>query len=74
VIKQTRLMIAIAEVDPSRLSNCILLHTISRTQQGSITAADDGQKCTSKFRAIGRVLCFAVKRELGAQSFGGNTE
>jgi hypothetical protein len=26
------------------------------------------------FRTIGRVLCFAVERELGAQSFRGNTE
>jgi hypothetical protein len=32
---------AIAEANPSQLSNSILFHTISRTQQGSIITGDD---------------------------------
>jgi hypothetical protein len=74
VITQTRLIIAIAEADPAQRSNSILFHTIGRTQQGSITAEDDGQNARRSFRTMGRVLCFAVERELGAQSFRSNTE
>jgi len=41
VIQQTRAIIAIAEANPSQLSNSILFQTISRTQQGSIITGDD---------------------------------
>jgi hypothetical protein len=74
VINQTRVIIASVESRSFTTSNSILCHTISRTQQESITPGDDGQKWTAGFRTIGRVLCFAVERELGAQSFRGNTE
>ena len=65
---------AIAEADRAQRSNSILFHTISRPQQGSITAEDDGQNARRSFPTIGRVLLFAVERELGAQSFWSNTE
>ena len=73
MIKQTRLIIATAEADPSQLSNSILFHTLSRTQQGVSPLATTA-KMHGRVSNFGRVLCFGVERELGAQCFRGNTE